>query len=104
MDITINGDRRAVPAPQTVETLLESLGIDGRKVAVELNVEIVPRSAYGDTRLGDGDRVEIVHFIGGGDEFATERPTGQWPTLASQALGPSAPGEPGPIAPPRPML
>ena len=47
MDITINGERRAVPAPQTVETLLESLGIDGRKVAVELNVEIVPRSAYG---------------------------------------------------------
>ncbi len=71
MDITINGESRNVPAPQTVETLLETLGIDGRKVAVELNVEIVPRSAYGATQLGDGDRVEIVHFIGGGaDDMA----------------------------------
>ena len=75
MDITINGERRAVPTPQTVETLLESLGIDGRKVAVELNVEIVPRSAYGDTQLGDGDQVEIVHFIGGGaDDMASLDP------------------------------
>ena len=46
--------------------LVSALGLDGRKVAIERNLEIVPRSAYGKTRLADGDRIEIVHFIGGG--------------------------------------
>jgi len=45
---------------------VESLGLDARKVAVERNLEIVPRSAYGRTPIAEGDRIEIVHFIGGG--------------------------------------
>ena len=49
-----------------VAGLVVALGLDGRKVAVERNLEIVPRSAYGRTRLTEGDRIEIVHFIGGG--------------------------------------
>ncbi len=46
--------------------LVGSLGLDARKVAVELNLAIVPRSLYGRTPLAEGDRIEIVHFIGGG--------------------------------------
>lgn len=53
-----------------MEGLLAELGIDRRKVAVERNLEIVPRSAYAQTTIGDGDRLEIVHFIGGGSPGA----------------------------------
>ena len=66
MNIILNGEERAVPAGVTVEGLLETLGIDRRKVAIERNLEIVPRSAYGATPVGEGDKLEIVHFIGGG--------------------------------------
>jgi len=66
MQVTINGEPRPLAAPQSVQALLDTLGLDTRKVAVELNLEIVPRSAYGMTQLGDGDKLEIVHFIGGG--------------------------------------
>ena len=64
--ITVNGEAREVPAPATVADLLQRIGLDTRKVAVERNLEIVPKSAYGATALADGDRIEIVHFIGGG--------------------------------------
>jgi thiazole synthase len=66
MQVTINGEARPLAAPQSVQALLDGLGLDTRKVAVELNLEIVPRSAYGATQVGDGDKLEIVHFIGGG--------------------------------------
>jgi thiamine biosynthesis protein ThiS len=66
MNITLNGEQRPLNSVQTLATLVESLGLDARKVAVERNLEIVPRSAYGATNLTDGDRIEIVHFIGGG--------------------------------------
>lgn len=66
MNIQLNGEARVLAAAETVETLLTGLGLDQRKVAVERNLEIVPRSAFGETRLSDGDRLEIVHFIGGG--------------------------------------
>ena len=49
-----------------VAALVAALGLDGRKVAVERNLEIVPRSTYVSTPLAEGDRIEIVHFIGGG--------------------------------------
>ena len=49
-----------------VAVLLAELGLDARKVAVERNEAIVPRSAYGQTALAEGDQLEIVHFIGGG--------------------------------------
>ena len=66
MQVTINGEMRPIAAAQSVQALLADLGLDTRKVAVELNLEIVPRSAYEATQVGDGDKLEIVHFIGGG--------------------------------------
>jgi thiazole synthase len=66
MRVTINGEAKEFPEPVTVRDMLASIGLDARKVAVERNLEIVPRSGYDATRLGDGDRIEIVHFIGGG--------------------------------------
>lgn len=66
MTLTINGEERRLEAAATVAALVAELGLDARKVAVERNLEIVPRSAYGQTALADGDRIEIVHFIGGG--------------------------------------
>ena len=64
--ITVNGQARDVAAGDTVATLLRSIGLDTRKVAVERNEEIVPRSTYEAAALTPGDRLEIVHFIGGG--------------------------------------
>ena len=66
MTLTINGEPRAFSDLANVAGLVAALGLDHRKVAVERNLEIVPRSAYGMTPLADGDRIEIVHFIGGG--------------------------------------
>lgn len=66
MRLTVNGEPRELEAPVTVAGLLAALGLPARKIAVERNFEIVPRSAYDRTHLADGDRLEIVHFIGGG--------------------------------------
>ena len=66
MNLTVNGEPRNVKALASLAELVADLGLDARKVAVERNLEIVPRSAYGRTALADGDRIEIVHFIGGG--------------------------------------
>ena len=65
MRIQVNGERHETQA-QTVSALVTELGLDIRKVAVERNLEIVPRSTYGDVPVADGDRFEIVRFIGGG--------------------------------------
>jgi len=67
LEITLNGETRRLDEAQSVRALLESLGLDPAKIAVERNLEIVPRSAYGDVALTHGDRLEIVHFIGGGN-------------------------------------
>ena len=66
MQLTINGETRGFSDVADVAALVVALGLDTRKVAVERNLEIVPRSAYAKTTLADGDRIEIVHFIGGG--------------------------------------
>ena len=66
MQVTINGEARELARPLTVVQLLGQLGLDARKVALERNLEIVPRSDYGETEIEDGDKLEIVHFIGGG--------------------------------------
>jgi thiazole synthase len=66
MQITINGEAKNLDANLTVEQLLGEIGLDHRKVAVERNLEIVPKSSYPETTLNDGDKLEIVHFIGGG--------------------------------------
>jgi sulfur carrier protein len=64
--VTLNGESRSLDGPVSVSGLLESLGFEGRKIAVERNEEIVPRSRYAETWLAAGDSLEIVHFIGGG--------------------------------------
>ena len=66
LSILLNGEQRRVAAGTTVAGLLEELGLDRRKVAVERNEAIVPRSTYAGTGLAEGDQLEIVHFIGGG--------------------------------------
>jgi thiazole synthase len=66
MEVTINGEPRRLDTEVSLETLLRDLKIDPKKVAVERNLEIVPRSTYGVVQIASGDRLEIVHFIGGG--------------------------------------
>ena len=66
MQIELNGERRMLAAPTTVAALLEREGLAQRRVAVEVNREIVPRSAHATRALCDGDRVEIVRALGGG--------------------------------------
>jgi sulfur carrier protein len=63
--IVVNGEQKEV-GPLTVLGLLELLEIDPRRVAVELNLEILPKPEYSTTALQDGDRIEIVQFVGGG--------------------------------------
>lgn len=67
LNITINGEARRLTTETSVRGLLTGLGMDPAKIAVERNLEIVPRSQYDSTMIGDGDRLEIVHFIGGGN-------------------------------------
>lgn len=65
MRIQVNGEERKVAAT-TVEGLIQELGFDIRKVAVERNLAIVPRSLHAETLLAQGDRIELVQFVGGG--------------------------------------
>lgn len=65
MRIQVNGDTREVAA-RTVLALVQELGFDVRKVAVERNLAIVPKSLHAETALEDGDRIELVQFVGGG--------------------------------------
>ena len=64
--VTINGERRRVPAGASLAQLIAEVGLDPRRVAVERNLEIVPRSTFGEVIVEDGDAYEIVHFVGGG--------------------------------------
>ena len=66
MKLVINGNDQSVDGPITLGALIEKLGMKADRVAVELNLDIVPRSRWVETRLADGDRLEIVHFVGGG--------------------------------------
>ena len=66
MDISVNGEMKAFDAPLSVADLLNRLGLPQQKIAVEHNLAIVPKSAYETQMLAAGDRIEIVHFIGGG--------------------------------------
>ena len=71
MYITINGEQHTITEATSVADLLDGLGYDRRKVAVEVNRELVPRTQHPSRRLGDGDAVEIVRFVGGGAPDAT---------------------------------
>ncbi len=66
MKLFLNGEPAETPDEATVSAFLEQLGLPRKGVAVERNREIVPKSAYGETRLAEGDRIEIVQFVGGG--------------------------------------
>lgn len=66
MQIQLNGEDYFLEGSPSVADLVEQLGLAGKRLAVELNLDIVPRSQFAQTRLQDGDRVEIVHAIGGG--------------------------------------
>lgn len=68
MKLHINGEEKLFdsPAPFTLAALVETLGMKADRVAVELNRDIVPRDRWAETRLNEGDRLEVVHFVGGG--------------------------------------
>ncbi len=66
MAITLNGEPRRVAAGLSIAALVEQLGLPIAKVAVERNLEIVPRSTLAQVALAEGDSLEIVHFVGGG--------------------------------------
>ena len=66
ISVQINGEPRQVSAGATIAAMLGELGLDAKRVAVERNREIVPRSTLADAEVSDGDAFEIVHFVGGG--------------------------------------
>jgi len=66
VEITVNGQPRQVAEETTVAALLEEFGLGGKLVAVELNLEVVPRQRHRQRKLADGDRLEIVTLVGGG--------------------------------------
>ena len=67
MKIQINGQEHEIESPMTLAGLVESLGMKAGRVAVERNRDIVPRESWAGTDLVEGDRLEIVHFVGGGN-------------------------------------
>ena len=71
LSLRINGEPREIERPLSLGELLSTLGLDPAKIAVERNLEIVPRSQYTEVTVGEGDRLEIVHFIGGGNALPT---------------------------------
>lgn len=66
MQIVVNGESREVADGFTAADLVEELGLAGRRVAMEVNLDIVPRSQYVEHSFNDGDKIEVVHAIGGG--------------------------------------
>jgi len=72
ISITVNGELRRILPGASIAALVAELDLDPRAVAVERNLEIVPKSAYADIALADGDRLEIVHFVGGGSAGGSE--------------------------------
>ena len=66
LSIRVNGEHRRVPGGLSISKMLSELGIDPQRVAVERNLEVVPRAALAEVRVEDGDDYEIVHFVGGG--------------------------------------
>ena len=66
LTLTVNGEARSVPKGATVQSLLDGLSLPAKKVAIERNLAIVPKSLFAQTALAEGDRIEIVTFVGGG--------------------------------------
>jgi thiazole synthase len=83
LQLSLNGEAVEFPSPLTVEQLLKHLALDPAKVAVERNLAIVPRSTYGAVALTSGDRLEIVHFIGGGNDAPAAATTADKPFVVA---------------------
>lgn len=66
MTLTINGENREFSSIRTLSDLVTHLGMKADRVAIELNREVIPRDGWGATQLSNGDKLEIVHFVGGG--------------------------------------
>ncbi len=66
IQVTVNGESLLVPASSTVADVLQKLSLDSRRVAVELNLLVLPRAEHATHRLNHGDQIEIVTFVGGG--------------------------------------
>ena len=66
MNITVNGEKKELESPVTLDRLLELFSLPSQRIAVELNREVVRRKDWGETIINDSDRIEIVHFVGGG--------------------------------------
>ena len=96
MQIVLNGEKKDIPDGLTVEGLLQHLEIKPGRVAVEINEEIVRKTTYAGTPVKDGDRIEVVQFMGGGSEAAPRLEMAnckleieRWERCASKALLPS---------------
>lgn len=66
IQVTVNGEARRFPAPVTFEQLLADMALAGKRIAIERNGEILPKSRYSTTELADGDKLEVVVAVGGG--------------------------------------
>lgn len=66
MKLTLNGEIHTLPDDLTITGLIAHLGLPNTKIAVERNLEVVPKSTFGEVKLAEGDKLEIIHFIGGG--------------------------------------
>jgi sulfur carrier protein len=66
MQITVNGEQREVAEGLTAAQLVDDMGIAGKRIAMEVNLDIVPRSRYSEHTFAAGDKIEIVHAVGGG--------------------------------------
>lgn len=66
MKLTLNGEIHTLPDDLTITGLIAHLGLPNKKIAVERNLEVVPKSTFGEVKLAEGDKLEIIHFIGGG--------------------------------------
>lgn len=66
IQVQVNGETRETPAGTTVITLLDQLGLSAGRVAIEYNLQILPKSKWSETQMAPGDRLEIVQFVGGG--------------------------------------
>lgn len=66
INILVNGENRETPPGTTVLTLLDQLGLNAGRVAIEYNLQILPKTQWSETKVAPGDRLEIVQFVGGG--------------------------------------
>ena len=74
IQITLNGEPNSLPRPLSIQELVEQIGLDPRKIAVEVNREVVPKAMHADRRLQTGDAVEIVTLVGGGAPAPADKP------------------------------